>query len=275
MEEEKVESISSDQMKRVTAFVGSARKQHTYNAVRQFMVYLQALGDIEYEIVVLSDYHLGACRGCQQCFAKGEESCPLRDDRDVLIEKMMASDGVVFATPNYVFNVSGIMKVFLDRLGFICHRPRFFGKTFTSIVAQGICGGDKIVSYLDLVGNALGFNTVKGSCLTALEPMTKQEKLKIDRALARHSQRFYKRLIKSGYPVPTWLNLMVFRMGRTSMRLELDDTNYDYRYYRDKGWFESDYYYPVHLGIVKKAVGSFFDWIQVRRTRNRQHGSAL
>lgn len=257
-------------MKKVTAFVGSARKKYTYKAVQQFMDYLQALGDIEYEIVTLSDYHIGTCRGCKQCFAKGEEACPLKDDRDVLIEKMMASDGVVFATPNYAFNVSGIMKVFLDRLAFICHRPRFFGKTSTSIVAQGIYGGDKIVSYLDLVGNALGFNTVQGSCLTALEPMTEQEKLKIDRALARHSKRFYKRLIKSDYPVPSWLNLIVFRMGRTSMRLELDDTNYDYRYYRDKGWFESDYYYPVSLGVLKKAFGSLFDWVQVRRTRNRK-----
>ncbi|NET38907.1 MAG: flavodoxin family protein [Cyanothece sp. SIO1E1] len=262
-------------MKKVTAFVGTARKKHTYSAVRKFMNHLQSLGDIEYEIVALSNYHLGICRGCKQCFAKGEESCPLKDDRDVLIEKMMASDGVVFATPNYAFNVSGIMKVFLDRLAFICHRPRFFGKTFTSIVAQGICGGDKIVSYLDLVGNALGFNTVKGSCLTALEPMTEQEKLKIDRALARHSKRFYKRLIKSDYPVPTWLDLIIFRMGRTSMRLELDDTSFDYRYYRDKGWFESDYYYPVRLGIVKKALGRFFDWLQVRRTRNRKSGSVL
>ena len=262
-------------MKKVTAFVGTARKKHTYNAIRKFMDHLQALGDIEYEIVVLSDYHLGTCRGCKQCFAKGEESCFLKDDRDVLIEKMMASDGVVFATPNYAFNVSGIMKVFLDRLAFICHRPRFFGKTFTSIVAQGICGGDKIVSYLDLVGNALGFNTVKGSCLTALEPMTEQKKQKMDKMLARHSKRFYKRLVKSDYPVPTWLELIIFRMGRTSMRLELDETNFDYRYYKAKGWFESDYYYPVRLGVLKKAVGSLFDWIQVRRTRNRQHGSAL
>ncbi|MBE9067398.1 flavodoxin family protein [Leptolyngbya cf. ectocarpi LEGE 11479] len=262
-------------MKKVTAFIGTARKKHTYNAVCQFLDHLQSLGDVECEIVALSDYHLGTCRGCKQCFAKGEASCPLKDDRDVLIEKMMASDGVVFATPNYVFHVSGIMKVFLERLGFICHRPRFFGKTFTSIVAQGIGGGDEIVSYPDLVGNVMGFNTVKGSCLTALEPMTEQEKLKIDRALAKHSQRFYKRLVKSEYPVPSLFKFMGFRMARTGMRLELDDTNYDYRYYKDKGWFESDYYYPVRLGVLKKAVGSLFDWVQVRRTRNRKHGSAL
>jgi multimeric flavodoxin WrbA len=157
-------------MKRVTAFVGSARKKSTYNAVCQFMNSLQSLGDIEYEIVSLSDYRLGTCKGCKLCFDKGEEFCPLKDDRDVLIEKIVASDGVVFASPNYSFQVSAIMKIFLDRLGFAFHRPRFFGKTFTSIVAQGIYGGNTIVKYLDFVGNGLGFNTVKGSCFTALDP---------------------------------------------------------------------------------------------------------
>ena len=251
-------------MKRVTAFVGSARKKHTYNAVRQFLDNLQSLGDVEYEIVALSDYRLGTCRGCKLCFEKGEEFCPLKDDRDVLIEKIMASDGVVFASPNYSFQVSAIMKIFLDRLGFVFHRPRFFGKTFTSIVAQGIYGGDKIVKYLDFVGNGLGFNTVKGSCITALEPMTEKEKQKIDRALAEQSRRFHERLMKPAYPVPTLFKLMVFRMGRTSMGLMLDDSSRDYRYYKDKGWFESDYYYPTRLGALKKAAGSLFDSIATR-----------
>jgi multimeric flavodoxin WrbA len=46
---------------------------------------------------------------------------------------MMKSDGVVFASPNYSFHVSAIMTTFLDRLGFVFHRPRFFGKTSTSV----------------------------------------------------------------------------------------------------------------------------------------------
>jgi multimeric flavodoxin WrbA len=257
-------------MKKVTAFVGSARKKSTYDAVHQFLDNLQSLGDVECETVVLSDHRLGTCRGCQLCFEKGEEFCPLKDDRDMLVEKLMASDGVVFASPNYSFQVSSMMKIFLDRLGFVFHRPRFFGKTFTNIVAQGIYGGGKIVRYLDFVGNGLGFNTVKGSCFTALQPMTAKEKKKIDTALARLSRRFYKGLVKPGYPMPTFLKLMVFRMGRTSIRLELDEGRRDYRYYRDKGWFESDYYYPIRLGPLKKLAGGLFDSIAARMAGNRR-----
>ncbi|MDY7079703.1 MAG: flavodoxin family protein [Chloroflexota bacterium] len=246
-------------MKKVTAFVGSARKKHTYNAVAQFLNNLQSMGDVEVEIVRLSDYQLQACKGCKMCCDKGEEYCPLKDDRDVLIEKMMASDGVVFASPNYSFQVSAIMKTFLDKLGFAFHRPRFFGKTFTSIVAQGIYGGNKIVAYLDFVGNALGFNTVKGSCITTLDPMTEKQQHKIDRIIAAQARRYYARLEKPGYPAPTLIDLMFFRMSRTKMRLMLDDSFRDYTYYRDKGWFESDFYYPTRLGLLKKGAGKLFD----------------
>lgn len=256
-------------MKKITAFVASARKGHTYDATAQFLRNLQSLGDVEVEIVRLSDYQLLVCKGCQVCFAKGEEHCPLKDDRDVLIEKMMVADGVVFASPNYSFQVSAIMKAFLDRLGFAFHRPRFFGKTFTSIAAQGIYGGNKIVDYLDFVGNALGFNTVKGSCLMTLEPMTEKQQRKIDKILAAQAKRYYARLQKPAYPAATLFGLMMFRMGRTKVRLELDDTFRDYTYYAEKGWFESDYYYPTRMGVLMKGAGKLFDVLFARMAKAR------
>jgi multimeric flavodoxin WrbA len=265
------QSAGGQPMKRVTAFIGTARKKSTYGAVRQFLDNLQSFGEIEDEIVTLNDCRLGICRGCKQCFTKGEEFCPVKDDRDMLIEKMMASDGVVFASPNYSFQVSATMKMFLDRLGFVFHRPRFFGKTFTSIISQGIYGGNKIVKYLDFVGNGLGFNTVKGTCVTTFDPMTEKERQKIDRALAEHSRRFYESMAKTAYPVPMWLKLWGFRMGRTSIRLMLDESSRDYTYYKERGWFESDYYYPVHLGVLRKSAGSLFDSMAKNGVKKREN----
>jgi multimeric flavodoxin WrbA len=246
-------------MKKVTAFVGSAHKRNTHKAVAQILNNLQAHGDVEVEIVTLSDYQLKTCRGCRICFDKGEEFCPLKDDRDVLWKKIDESDGIIFATPNYTFGMSGIMKVFLDRFGVVCHRPRYFGKAFTSIVTQGFTGGADIVKTLDFAARLLGFNTVKGSCVTGFDPRTEKEQQKIDKILAAHSKRFYARLAKPSYPAPTWFMLIGFRMGRTSVIQELDDRSRDYTYYAEKGWFESDYFYPTHLGPLKKAIGNLFD----------------
>jgi hypothetical protein len=81
----------------------------------------------------------------------------------------------------------------------------------------------------------------------------------IDKTLARQSRRFHERLAKPAFPVPPLIKLMAFRMSRTSMKLMLDGSSRDYVHYSDKGWFESDYYYPTRLGMLKKAVGKLFD----------------
>lgn len=248
---------------KVTAFIGSARKnKHTYNASEQFLQKLQSHGNIEYEIITLSDYHLGTCKGCKLCFEKGEEFCPLKDDRDILIEKIINSNGIIFASPNYSFNVSAHMKIFLDRLGFFFHRRHFFGKAFTSIVVQGIYGGGKVVKYFNFIGNALGFNVVKGCCLNALEPMTEKDQIKINKMIEKQSKSFYSTLIKNQYPTPTFFELMIFRMSRTSIKLMLNENYRDYTYFRENGWFESDYFYPIQLNPFKKIAGRFFDLIK-------------
>ncbi len=80
---------------KVTAFIGSGRKRYTYNASEKFLKNLSSFGNIEYELVMLNDYNLGTCKGCKLCLDKGEELCPFKDDRDILIEKMENSDGVI------------------------------------------------------------------------------------------------------------------------------------------------------------------------------------
>lgn len=248
-------------MKKVTAFVGSAHKKNTYKAVEQFLNNLRALGEVETEIVTLSDYRLGFCRGCRLCFEKGEEYCPLKDDRDVLFDKIMASDGVIFATPNYTFHMTGVMKAFIDRLGFACHRPRFFGKVFTSIVTQGFGGGSDIVKNLNFVAGIVGFTPLKGVTVTGFDPKSEKQQKKIDRDLAKLSKRYYAMLTGSAYPVPTIFQLMLFRIGRSTINQLANPDDIDYRYYADKGWLKSDYYYPARLNALKRAVGMFFDKI--------------
>jgi multimeric flavodoxin WrbA len=255
--------------KRVTAFVGAARKGYTYQATREFLDQLEALGGIETELVRLGDYHLEPCRGCKLCFAKGEEFCPLKDDRDALLAKMKVADGVVLASPNYSFHVSGLMKLFLDRLGYGCHRPQYHGKAFTSIVVQGFFGGDKILKYFDLMGTALGFDVVKGTCSTALVPMTEEERQDRNAALAKQAKRFHAQLAKGMPHVPVLIEVVLFRMGRNSVRIELNETDADYRYYAERGWFDSDYFYATRLGFVKRSVGRLADVYFARSIASR------
>ena len=69
--------------------------------------------DNEAEFVSLVGKGIGFCRGCLACQKTG--SCVIRDDMDDLVGKMREADAIVFATPIYYYEMSGQMKVFLDR----------------------------------------------------------------------------------------------------------------------------------------------------------------
>jgi len=245
-------------MKKVTAFIGTQTRNNTYRAMQEFERNLKRHGDIDFEYVFLSDHRLEYCRGCRLCFDKGEEFCPLKDDRDVLLEKMEHSDGIILASPSYAFHVTARMKNLLDRTAFTNHRPRFFGRVCTAVVTQGIMGGGSIVKYLCSAGENMGFRASKGCCVNTLEPMTARAQEALSRKVAKTSVRFYRELARPT-PAPSFFRLAVFRMSRTGIKA-LDDSYKDYRYYAEKGWFESDYYHPTSLGPLKKLVGCLADF---------------
>jgi len=247
-------------MKKITAFIGSARKKATYLAVKEFERNIKQHEDIDFEYVFLSDYNLEFCRGCCLCFDKGEEFCPLKDDRDILLKKIENSDGVIFATPSYAYQVSARMKNLLDHFAFMFHRPIFFGKTFTAIVTQGIPAGEKIHKYLEASGENLGFHVTKGCCVWTLDPMSESQIKELQQKVKKCAEKFYKGLMRPTPPVPSVFRLMIFRMGRRGVQ-RTSKKYYDYKYYKDKGWFESDYYYKTTLGPIKKLLGCFFDFL--------------
>jgi hypothetical protein len=48
----------------------------------------------------------------------------------------------------------------------------------------------------------------------------------------------------------------------------LNENYRDYTYYREHGWFESNYYYPVKLNPFKKLIGRFFDMMATQMARS-------
>ena len=96
------------------------------------------------------------------------------------------------------------------------------------------------------------------------------ERRKLDRMLEDHGRRFHKSLERPAYPPPTVFKLMAFRAGRWTVQLELTEKDRDFTYYRDKGWFESAYWYPVRLGSAKQVAGKVFEWMGKRAARKRR-----
>lgn len=117
---------------KVVALVGSPRKGHTLALVERIAALLAESG-VAVDVVPLGDLDVKTCRGCYACQAKGEAHCPLGDDLAGLVERMKAADGVIFASPTYTDNVSGLMKNFMDRMAWAAHRPPFLGKAAMTV----------------------------------------------------------------------------------------------------------------------------------------------
>ena len=68
----------------------------------------------EVEFITLKDKQIGFCEGCLACQQTG--SCVIKDDVTRVMDKVIGADIVVWATPIYYYEMSGQMKVLIDRL---------------------------------------------------------------------------------------------------------------------------------------------------------------
>lgn len=102
---------------KITAFNGSPRGEsgNTHVMVEEFLQGAAGAG-AETENILLAKKRIGHCLGCLKCWLATPGECVIKDDMSGLLEKFASSDVVVFATPLYVDNVTGIMKNFMDRL---------------------------------------------------------------------------------------------------------------------------------------------------------------
>ncbi len=65
------------------------------------------------EKIVLYDKTINFCKGCLAC--QKTQRCVIRDDANLIVEKMQQADVIAFATPVYYYAMSGQMKTMLDR----------------------------------------------------------------------------------------------------------------------------------------------------------------
>ena len=68
----------------------------------------------EVEKITLSGKSIGFCKGCLACQKLGK--CVIDDDANAIMQKVLEADVVCWATPIYYYEMSGQMKVLIDRM---------------------------------------------------------------------------------------------------------------------------------------------------------------
>jgi multimeric flavodoxin WrbA len=146
---------------KILAVNGSPRTiRSTTRRLAQLVLEGAAEAGAETEMSDLCDLRVTPCTACEGCSFNG--ICVFEDDVPSLVARMRDADGILFASPVYIDNVSGQMKVFFDRLADAIHYQLLAGKYGCSLATTHTSGGDEVVAYQNHVLNYLGVVSVGG-----------------------------------------------------------------------------------------------------------------
>ncbi|MGB5823950.1 MAG: flavodoxin family protein [Proteocatella sp.] len=117
---------------KILGICGSSRKRgNTASIIGRILEGAKSANEAtETELIFLNDYDLKSCTGCEGC-AKSF-SCVIRDDYAKIIEKFDEADAIVIGSPTYWYNVTGQMKLFIDRCYSLISYPEGQRKIWTS-----------------------------------------------------------------------------------------------------------------------------------------------
>lgn len=241
---------------KILTIIGSPRKKgNSYHAAKDLEEEMKKKGNYEFEYLFLKDVNLEACKGCFNCVTRGIKFCPIKDDRQMIEDKMEEADGLVMVSPVYVMTVSALLKNFIDRVAYLCHRPVYHRKKALIMCTTGGIGIKETLNYMETVVEGWGYK-VNGRCglVTAPWPATDGLKKKNTKILEKSAQKFDSSLKsieneKIGKIKVSIKDYMTFRIFQTISRNVKDYMPADSQFYENK-----EYYQPARISILTKII---------------------
>lgn len=114
----------------------------------------------ETEILSMKTLDVQPCVACDVCHKTGV--CNIKDDYEGIKEKLLACDGFILASPNYIFSVTAQMKALFDRCNGLIHCMALEGKYAVVVETSGGGEDEKVLTYMGRFVNTLGANSVGG-----------------------------------------------------------------------------------------------------------------
>ncbi|PKM94690.1 MAG: flavodoxin family protein [Firmicutes bacterium HGW-Firmicutes-1] len=249
---------------KVLVLMGSPRKKDGYHICEQMKDQLNQNEKVEFEYVFLKALNVEECRGCDQCFQKGEAYCPMQDDIKQLKEKLVHADGIIFVSPVYAYQVTGTFKKVIDRLAYLFHRPELVGKPALTVVTTGGGGSKAVTKYLKMTACGWGCNLVGKIEVISSMYFEDNEKnsfyrlkyyYKSTQKINTATMKFLATIKSNTLPSPSFYNIYMFN-GLKSKTLT---SQADYKFWESRGWLEANYYYEGKLNPLKRLFGYFLD----------------
>lgn len=142
----------------------SPRKYGFIGFTREMVIKLcKDVENVNVDYIEVYDYNIQPCIGCVSDSVKlCSFPCFIDDDMKKLYEKLVDSDGIIFITPIYWYNIPGPLKNFVDRLTvlenaiFTEGRSKVEGKVAGFIAIGNDTGAIAVIQNLMVIMNSFG-----------------------------------------------------------------------------------------------------------------------
>ena len=144
-------------MKIVTVLASpKGMKGYTGKLVAPMIEAVESAG-AEHKLIAFNEVKVNHCKGCvPNCHKTGK--CHQKDDDfAAILEQLLAADGIIFATPNYMFSVTAQLKSLLDRCSYPLHTGQFKHKHCATLVTCGGSDAEMVHDYLKEILTTFGF----------------------------------------------------------------------------------------------------------------------
>ncbi|MFX1259356.1 MAG: flavodoxin family protein [Promethearchaeota archaeon] len=98
----------------IIGIVGSPRVEGNTQKLIEIMLESGAENGAETKIFNLNEMDIKGCQSCYHCKTT-DEGCAVKDDMIQLFEEIKQSDAVIIGSPIYFGQISGQLKIFIDR----------------------------------------------------------------------------------------------------------------------------------------------------------------
>ena len=245
---------------KIIAVMGSSKNGNTTEIVKYFEKQLTQKMPCDFEYLYLSDYPLDFCVGCHNCIFSGEAKCPHYMKVKAIEDRLLTANGVILATPGYMFSVTGIMKNFLDHVAYNCHRPKYFGKKAFLISSCTQWQEKGVFIPMQNWVTAVGFRLAGKLFVDMLPfPLNAKEMDKKRQKIARAAAGFARELRAQPEIKPDFGGVMVFHVFRTLSQLAPRILKADYQYYDNKNAYDKDtrWFIPAKVSRLKHLAAQF------------------
>lgn len=195
-------------------------------------------------VVHLAEWDIKWCVGCEACITK--DRCGVKDTTGELLEKMKECDALILATPVYMGNLGGKLKVLIDRSCRWFHRPPLLAKPSLIVATTAASGLKDTQSYLRKILVQWGTAPIGAITKTYRDQpymLKDKEKSLLDR-FSHFDIKKYR---------PTLADTMQYQVQRVLAEKIFE---IDRAYWKEKAMDQQSYFYPCRIPLHKKLLSS-------------------